>query len=94
MAQNKGTTQQIEICENLLTGMSVFMQHFAPAKSILEADEQQSTLDIAYNLREFLHPKEILIEAINKIMLENDYTLYYFEGGYKWLLKIKAKNLN
>ncbi len=91
MSKNKEDIKEPEISEQLTAAFYIFINHFKPALSLSESDEQLSTMDINHALQQLLSPFEVSNSAIYKLMWENNFR-YTYDNGFKWMLTIQKNN--
>jgi hypothetical protein len=65
----------------------VFKQHFEPAYTLKESEEQLSTEEIFDKFNELTHDPELTIDQIYDLMEEKGFRYDYVMDSFKWLLK-------
>lgn len=73
--------------ESLTRAMTVFKQHFEPAYTLKESDEQLSTEEIFEKFNDLTYDPELTIDKIHALMEENGFRYDYVMDRFKWLLK-------
>lgn len=79
----------MEYEKELIEAIKIFMDHYKPAKSYAESDEQLSTQDILEILKYHIGKKGINKRSVYNILKKNGFHYVYFLDGFVWPLKIK-----
>jgi hypothetical protein len=64
-----------------------FLQHFEPAASLSEADEQMTTEQIYEKINSFYPDAEFVMDDLFKRLNEVGFQFEWINGEFKWMLK-------
>lgn len=73
--------------ENLTRAIRVFRQHFEPAYTLQESDEQLTTTEVYEKLLKLTLSAEITPEVVHDLLIESGFTYDYIIDEYRWLFK-------
>lgn len=76
--------------EDIFRALTNFLQHFAPAYTIEESDEQFSTEEIFDRFLDITGDPELTRKMIHDLMRENGFVYDYVIDRFKWLIKVKS----
>ena len=79
----------MEYEKELIEAIEIFMDHYEPAASYADSDDQLSTIEIEDMLKRHIGEKNIDTRSVYNILKENDFNNMCFVGEFVWPLKIK-----
>jgi len=70
-----------------------FKQHYQPAYTIYESDEQYSTGEIYSRIQSLTGDDELTTAQVYEMLEQSGYSFDFVMGEYKWLLKITSTEM-
>lgn len=74
--------------ENLTRAITIFKQHFQPAYTLDESDEQLTTMEVYEKILKLTLDPEVQPDMVHDLLLQSGFQYDYIMDEYRWLFKV------